>query len=231
MYRCEASSLEGFIQQLAVGYVQHGHLFYVTGTVPEHKDVRVVDAKLIERYGLNISKWTRARAKAVGRASVQYIRHGRFFVLFATKGRHEFFEQESQVRDIRRQPIRYAGYSVSYRQGVDRKWHVSVRIAPDEYLQLKSHLVGLAVHRPAESLGSEFSRIPFEPYAPVRRQLLNLLRAVNRKRKEAGFEQVSASALRLRRRMVRPFGDVSIWGEHNSTRPIGSSGEVKVSNY
>jgi len=71
-------SVESFVQQLAVAYVQHGHWLYVTGEVPERKDARAVDEKLIERYGLNGSKWARARAKAVGRASVRYIRPGRF---------------------------------------------------------------------------------------------------------------------------------------------------------
>jgi hypothetical protein len=37
----------------------------------------------------------RARAKAQGRASMQYIRHDRFFVLIATKGNHEFFLEEA----------------------------------------------------------------------------------------------------------------------------------------
>ena len=32
--------------------------------------------------------------------------------------------------------------------------------------------------------------LPFEPYAPVRRQLVNILRAVNRERQAAGFEPV-----------------------------------------
>lgn len=104
-----------------------------------------------------------------------------------------------------RKPIRFAGYSIGYKRGVDRRWHVSVRIAPDEYLRLKSYLVGLAAHRSVENLIVEFQRIPFEPYAPIRRQLLNILRAVNRARKEAGFEPVPFSALRLRRRIVKPF--------------------------
>ncbi len=206
MYRCEAVSVEGFVQQLAVAYVQHGHWFYVTGEVPERKDPRGVDAKLIERYGLDLSKWARARRKEAGRASVQYIRQGRFFVLIATKGRHEFFEGEPGIRDVRRQPIRYAGYSVSYRRGVDRRWHVSVRIAPDEYLRLKSHFVGLAMHRSVENMTREFQRVPFERYAPVRRQLLNILRAVNRVRQEAGYDPAPVTVLRLRRRVVRPFG-------------------------
>ena len=37
-YRCEASTLEGFIQQLAVAYLSHGYYFYICGTVPEGKD-------------------------------------------------------------------------------------------------------------------------------------------------------------------------------------------------
>jgi len=210
MYRCEAVSVKGFVQQLAVAYVQHGHWFYVAGEIPAHKDALAVDSKLIERYGLNVSKWARARGKAQGRASVQYIRHSRFFVLIATKGLHKFYQQESKIRDIRRHPVRYAGYSISYRRGVDRKWHVSVRIAPDEYLRLKSYLAGLATHRSVENFRMLFSRIPFEPYAPVRRQLLNILRALNRKRHAAGFEPVPISALRLRRRIVRPFGEILV---------------------
>lgn len=209
MGRCEAMSIGGFVQQLAVAYVQHGHWFYVTGLVPDRKDPRAVDEKLIERYGLNISKWARARAKANGVASVRFIRHGRFFVLIATKGRHDFFARETDICDIRRVPIRYGGYSISYRRGVDRKWHASVRIAPDEYLRLKCYLIGLATHRSAEHLAVAFARIPFEPYAPVRRQLLNILRAANRHRKAAGFDEVPIAALRLRRRIVRPFEETT----------------------
>ena len=37
MYRCEAASVEGFIQQLAVSYVAKGYWFYVTGRIPHHK--------------------------------------------------------------------------------------------------------------------------------------------------------------------------------------------------
>ena len=207
MNRFEATSVEGFVQQLAVGYVQHGHLFYVSGLIPVSKDERAVDAKFVERYGIGVSKWARARGKTVGRASVRYIRHGRFFVLISTKGRHEFFERESQIMDVRRHPIRYAGYSISYRRGTDRRWHVAVRIAPDEYLRLKAYLVGLAAHRSIETLAHEFERIRFERYAAVRRQLFNILRAVNRARKEAGFEPVPIGALRLRRRIVKPFAE------------------------
>jgi len=54
---------------------------------------------------------------------------------------------------------------------------------------------------------ANFRSLPFEPYAPVRRQLLNLLRAVNRERGRAGFELLTTSALRLSRRGVKPFAE------------------------
>lgn len=205
MYRCEATTVGGFVQQLAVAYVQHGYWFYVTGEIPERKCPLAVDAKLLDRYGIAISKWARARRKQSGRANVQYIRYGRFFVLIATRGEHRFFEDEPTFRDIRREPLSFAGYSISYKLGADRKWHASVRIHPSEYLTLKAYLLDLATHRSVENLTTEFQRIPFEPYAPVRRQFLNILRAVNRARKQAGYEPVPVEALRLRRRHVLPF--------------------------
>lgn len=204
-YRCVATSVEGFVQQLAVVYITHGYWFYVAGKIPEGKDPAAVDAKLICRYGIGISKWARYRRKSQGLANVQYLRYDRFFVLVATKGRHTFFEAESNVQDIRRQPLRFGGYSVGYGRGADTRFHVSVRIAADEYLRLRSYMVAQAAHHSKEYLRSAFGRIPFEHYAPVRAQLLNILRAVNRARRAAGFQCVPLSALRFRRRSVRPF--------------------------
>jgi hypothetical protein len=195
----------GFVQQLAISYIGHGYWFYVTGVIPERKDPRRVDEKLLEQYDAGLSKWARARRKRAGLANVHYIRHGRFFVLIASRGQHRFFEDEPNHKDVRRDPIRFAGYSIGYRMGVDRRMHPSVRIHPAEYRTLKAHLLDIACHRSVEKLTAEFRRIRFEPYAPVRRQLLNLLRAVNRLREAAGFEPVPVSALRLRRRVFKPF--------------------------
>lgn len=202
MYRCEAASVEGFVQQLAVSYIGKGYWFYVAGCIPEGKAPALVDGKLLSRYEIDVSKWARARRKQAGSASLQYIRFGRFFLVLATHGKHRFFEEESKgLRDARKVPVKFAGYSISYRGG-----HPHVRIEQEEYKRLKAHLVGLAVYRSAERLACEFARVPFEPYAPVRRQLLNILRAVNRARKMAGFEPLPASVLRLKRRVVKVFG-------------------------
>ena len=102
MYRYEAISVEGFVQQLAANYVANGYWWYVAGKIPERKDPRAVDEKLLDRYGIGISKWARARRKQSGLGNVQYLRHGRFFVLVATTGEHPVFREEPTIRDIRR---------------------------------------------------------------------------------------------------------------------------------
>jgi hypothetical protein len=203
-----ATSVAGFVQQLAVGYIANGYVFYVTGKIPERKDPAAVDRKLIAQYGLDASKWTRARQRKQGRASVQYLRFGRCFVLVATHGEHPFFAAEGkEIRDFRRQPWHFLGYALGCRKGRDGIWHASVRIAREVFGELKQRFAALAVHRPVEVLVRELHRLPFEPYAPVRDQLRILLRAVNRRRQAAGLECVPIAALRLRRRSVSPFGE------------------------
>jgi hypothetical protein len=46
-YRCETTSIAGFVQQVAVSYVANGYWFYVAGCVPQGKDRRALDAKII----------------------------------------------------------------------------------------------------------------------------------------------------------------------------------------
>lgn len=208
-YRCEAVSVEGFIQQLAVAYVARGYFFYVTGRVPLRKDPHRVDEKLVGRYHIDLSQWARARRKRSGHANVQYLRHEDFFVLLATHGDHPFFEEEGEnVRDVRRYSIKYAGYAVGFRGG-----HVQVRIDLPQYRNLKAWFEELATRRSVETLARAFYELPFEPYYLVRRQEFAILRAVNRRRKEAGLPLVPKECIWLKRRPVKPFGVVRP-GEH-----------------
>lgn len=205
VYRCEAKTIEGFVQQLSVCYVGRGYWFYVSGFIPTVKQPRRVDEKLISLYGTELAKATRARRKQAGIASVQYLRFRHFFVLLATQGRHRFFEDHGErVRDVRRKPIVVSGYSVGLTRG-----RPNVRIAEEEYRNLKAYFADLAIRRSAEHIEGELSRLPFEPYAPVRRQYLALLRVINRTRKLAGLSQVAPSCLRMRRRICRPFESAS----------------------
>lgn len=200
-YRCEATSVAGFVQQLAVAYIGRGYFFYVLGEIPEKKDPSVIDERLIEKYGIEIGKTARARRKASGLANIQYLRFERSFVLLATHGKHPFFDREgSLIRDARELPIKFGGYSISYRGG-----HPHVRIEQRQYLELKAYFGEIAVHRRAATLEGMFKRLPFEPYAPVRSQLFGIIREVNRRRKLASFDLVSSNCIRVRRRVVRPF--------------------------
>jgi len=207
-YRCVATSVAGFVQQLAVAYVTHGYWFYVTGRVPEHKDPGLVDRKIIERYGIDVSKWTRARRRRAGLANVQYLRYGRFFILLATHGDHQFFAEEGgQIRDVRRTPIKFMGYSIGCRQARNGgRYHASVRIQSEPYNTLKASFEKMALHRSVNSIQAEFWGLNFEPYAPVRAQLFSALRAVNHARQKAGLEPVTTVPFRVRRVPVRPFG-------------------------
>ncbi len=134
-YRCEATSVAGFIQQLAVAYIGHGYWYYVMGEIPAKKDPARTDRKIIEQYGVVLSKWARARRKQSGLANLQYLRHGHFFILVATAGRNEFFEKEPVIKDVRDEPIKFAGYSIGYGYGQGR-WHPTVRIELRRYREL-----------------------------------------------------------------------------------------------
>jgi len=152
-------------------------------------------------------------------ANVHYLRYGSHFVLLATKGHHPFFAEEAKrIRDARQCPILIEDYSLSVRRGhflkkhdecgqavADGKYRVRVQIFRERLRLLKAHFLELALHRRAEALVQAFWRLPFEPYAPVRRQLLNLLRLVNQLRREAGYERIPTDTLRYRRRIVKPF--------------------------
>lgn len=212
-YRCVATSLEGFVQQLAVAYIAHGYYFYVTGFVPEGKDLEAIDRKLLDKYGIRLSKFSRYRRKALGEASIQYLRFERFFVLIATHGKHLFFLADKEggegerIKDVRRTPIRFAGYSISCRRksGDGSNLVAHVRIDQSSYLEVRDTLVDLASKRSTSWLEYQFRNFPFEPYAPVRRQVVTIFSRVNRVRKEAGLELLPSSCLRLKRRAARPF--------------------------
>ena len=206
-YQCVATSVAGFVQQLAVGYITHGYYFYVCGVVPPDKDPAQTDAKLIDQYGLDISKWTRCRQRKGGVAGVQYLRLRYQFVLLATHGEHPFFEREARmIRDVRVEPIKFAGYAIGCRPGRDHgSFHASVRIRQEVYRDLKNRFDQLALQRDVEALAKALRAIPFEPYAPVQDQVRCILRAVNRRRKAAGLELLPWQGVIRERRPVKPF--------------------------
>ena len=214
-YLCEAQSPEAVVQLIAASYLRHGFYWYLTGVIPDRKEPSAIDGKLISKYGIDVSEWERRHRKQRGIANAHYLRYERWFILMVSDGHHALKQPAEKggegelLRDCRRTPIRFQGYSISYRRsgitpkgGPPAKFHAHVRIDDDNYRRLKSRFLSLAMHRTADVLAQEFSRIPFARYAPVRRQLLNILRAVNECRKQQNFQLLPHSALRLRRTPV-----------------------------
>lgn len=201
-YRYLATTLPGLVQQIAVGYVARGYRFYVRGTIPDPKSPELIDRKLIEKYGIDISKAERSRRKLLGRANVQYIRYKRLFFLLATEGEHKIRDEE-KLLDLRTRAIQLNGYSISYRAG-----HPHVRIAERQFQEIKALFIDDALKLSAEELARSLRSLPYEPYAPIKGQFFSLLRSVNRIRKTAGLPLVSHEALRLLRKPLRPFDPV-----------------------
>ena len=85
-YLCEAASVDGLVQQVAVSYLRHGYWWFVTGTIPERKDPLEVDHNILTKYDIRKDWRFIADRKKRGIANLQYIRFGRFYVIMATKG-------------------------------------------------------------------------------------------------------------------------------------------------
>jgi len=204
-YRYEATTVEGFVQQLAVCYLRNRYWFYVLGEVPPGKDPYRVDNKLLTSYEVEQSKWAKARARKRGLAKVQYLRYRSTFVLVATHGEHTFFEAErDNIKDARERPVKFYGYSIGYKDG-----HPYVRIATAQYRELVEAFLNAALTSSGETLAARFKALPFEPYGPVKVLLRRLLQRVNEVRRAAGLSRIDPGILRTKRRAVRPFAPIT----------------------
>jgi hypothetical protein len=199
-----------------VSYVSNSYLFYFRGEVPEGRDLERVDASILDRYDIRASRWTRARRKRAGRANLQYLRHGRTFIIIATHGPHPFRVAEAgAIRDAREVPIKLFGYSVSSKNG-----HAVTRIEEGRYRELKAYFSEVATKRTAGALFEEFRCLGFEPWAGVRTQLLGLVKEVNRLRQAAGKAPLPYSTVRRFRRIVRPFESVGVIDDSARSDPL-----------
>ena len=67
------------------------------------------------------------------------------------------------------------------------------------------HVFQAGQRRTAVQIADDLCHVPYEPYAPVRQQMLRILKLVNQSRKAAGLDTLGYDVLRYRRRIVRPF--------------------------
>ncbi|TWU21414.1 hypothetical protein [Bythopirellula polymerisocia] len=218
-YQYEVTSLVGYLQRVATHLLPKGYYFFVQGLVPADKNPPVLDAKLLAKYDVAKTEGARRWRKSQGLGNVQYVRFQRAWILLATHGDHPIREGErTNLKDVRRMPIRIGDYSITVKRGnylkkrspedpprVDGKWRVRVLIARDAYRELSAYFLSIACHRRAEALAEELYILPYVPYAPVRKQLLKLLRLINAKRQAAGYAKIPPSCLRFKREIVRSF--------------------------
>lgn len=218
-YRYQATTIEGFVQQLAVCYLRNRYWFYVLGEIPAGKERGRVDERLLARYDVERSKWSKARSWRSGQPKVQYLRFMSTFVLVATEGSRDsafFTEERNNVSDARERPIVFYGYSIGYKDG-----HPHVRIASAQYRELAQAFLNAALTSSAETLAARFRSLPFEPYGPVKAQLGRLLQRVNEVRRSAGLARVAPEVLPTKRRTMSPFarsGEGSTVGQESGHR-------------
>jgi hypothetical protein len=268
-YLCEATSIEGLVQQVALSYLRHGYWWYVTGVVPERKDLAEIDHNILSKYDIRKDWRFIAHNKQRGVANLQYFRHGRFYIIIATNGFHEFKDRESKrIRDARncsiliprfapssseepskkrrRKAPTFDGYAVSYSRGgylkktpeakvayreameewkrqtlrgkrmpkppkgtPDPKWHSCVEIERNTQSRLHAYFMDIAKRRRPENLAFEFSNTGFLPFQPVKRQLVRIIKDVNKVRSVAGCpEQIPYRVvLGLKRKQISPFAE------------------------
>ncbi|REJ90429.1 MAG: hypothetical protein DWQ34_17470 [Planctomycetota bacterium] len=199
-YRCEARSVAGFVAQI-VRYVASGHYFYVRVLIPEHKEPRLVDEKLLRLYDIARPAWRRERRRLKRSAGIHYLRYDRLAVIMLTKGRHDQFYQDHgrSVADIRRQALKVLGYSIrlSY-STAEQRTKVFIRLDEDRYRELKNHFITMSAwesFRDPLRLEREFRRLPVLAYDPVFDQLVAIARQVNRTRRRRGFAPIRLRCL------------------------------------
>jgi len=89
----------------------------------------------------------------------------------------------------------------------DPKWHSCVEIERSTYLRLRAFYLDMATRRRAENLAFEFGNSGYLPYQPVKRQLVRIIKDVNKARQVAGCgEQIPYRVvLGLKRKQIMPF--------------------------
>ncbi len=222
IYEHEATSLEGFIQQLAIGYVIRGYYYYVCGAVPERISPHHNDQNILKKFDVARSKFSKYRRRKQrgpeGRplANCQYIRFRDYWVLLCEDGSFvddkdvtDFFAEHTKqdsdgnlvkkYSDVRRVAIKYGGYSIGYSNE-----RLSVRMEGKAFRELKRYYLGMA-RAPIKTLMWEFGHFPYVSYGGILKQTFAILKAVNVIRAAATLKPIPTSCVQVRRRPVKPF--------------------------
>jgi len=119
---CVATSKEGFVC-LVVQLITHGYWFYVTGDTRNNRNVlpNEIDRNIVRKFDANLSRGRRAVRRRNRKCNCRYVRYGKDWTLWSTKGEGEFFEahrakgrnESHQFFDIREVSLRFHDYQIS----------------------------------------------------------------------------------------------------------------------
>jgi hypothetical protein len=189
-----ASGVGDFLRKVVYDYVRYGYVFYALREIPLEKagedELRRIDAKLIQAYGVTYNRTTRMRRAEKGLGNVAYVRCGRWFVILGTDGEHGPLFQRMRKKHFEDEPLFFAGYVVQIEKG-----RVEVKLAPRRWKQISELGGRIALHNERKVLDffHRFLRkvAPFS-FPGVVRQKEKLLEEVNARRKTAGLSTIPA---------------------------------------
>jgi hypothetical protein len=183
-------------------FVTKGYHFHIWGRVPEGKTGEEIDATMARKHPSILLSLPakRQRFKRHGESRLQYLRFQSHWLILATHGYGPFWQAEE--KNIRKhegknaRPIIFWGYSLSFRNG---KFHA--RIRTEELKRLRKFFLDVATRRDLPWWREKLWNLPFEPYAPVLRQVGGLVRRVNKIRQTAGLPKIPENYIRVRRNL------------------------------
>ena len=123
---CVATSRDGFVC-LVVQLITHGYWFYVTGDTRSDRGFlpHEIDQRIMRKFQANLSRGKREVRRKKGKCNCRYVRYGKDWTLWSTKGVGEFFAEYSskmpseahEFLDIREKPLKFHGYEIRLAKG------------------------------------------------------------------------------------------------------------------
>ncbi len=193
--RYVATSSAQFLRKIALDYIRYGYIRYALREIPAIKDVEAVDRKLIECYQITSCRSRRARRRAQKLSNVVYVRYGHTFVLLATEGKHQTFDQ-IMSHNFRIAPLLYQNYSI----GIHSE-KPDVRVRAMIWSKVKRRFEMIALHEKTE-VQRKLNALPFARFPGIIRQKRKLVHRINARRKRAGLAMLELPRFSQQRRRI-----------------------------
>jgi hypothetical protein len=179
----DVDSLGVFLRKIAFDYLRHGYKRYIFRTIPEGKDLKMIDLKVIQYYQVSFCRSTRLRRAQKGLANVVYLRYGNRFILTASDGLNEAFDK-THFLHFHQHPLLVDGYTIGVKQNKP-----CVMVQPRRWAMIRNNVLAIALHNQAKVENLFLAISPFS-FPEVIRQKRKLLDEVNKKRHLAGLPKV-----------------------------------------